>query len=103
MVLSLFAVDILTHRDFHDQNLCVCDVCGRISYNPAATSRAGCGDHVPKTDTTSGFQGRGSRSSIPPANPQVQVIVDREGLAPGAAPVVLIRSDAANTPSSSKR
>ncbi|MFT3768784.1 MAG: hypothetical protein QM820_25335 [Minicystis sp.] len=66
IVLSLFAVDILTHRDFHDQNLCVCDVCGRISYNPAATTRSGCGDHVPKTETTSGFQGKGSRSSIPP-------------------------------------
>jgi hypothetical protein len=66
VVLSLFAVDVLSHREFHEQNLCVCDVCGRISYNPQVTTRSGCADHVPKTDTTSGFQGRGSTSSIPP-------------------------------------
>lgn len=67
VVLSLFAVDVLTHRDFHEQNLCVCDVCGRVSYNPAQSSRAGCGDHVPKTDTTSGFERSRPRSSMPPA------------------------------------
>ena len=60
IVLSLFAIDVLSHREFHEQNLCVCDVCGRISYNPKATSRAGCADHVPATDTSSGFRGRGS-------------------------------------------
>lgn len=65
-VLSCFAIDILTHRDFHEQNLCVCDVCGRISYNPAQSTRAGCSDHVPKTDTTSGWEGKRPRSSIPP-------------------------------------
>lgn len=80
VVLSLFAVDILSHRDFHEQNLCVCDVCGRISYNPAVTTRSGCGDHVPKTDTTSGFQGKGTRSSIPPAPDRV--VVDREAVTP---------------------
>ena len=57
VVLSLFAADVLTHRDFYEQSLCVCDVCGRISFNPAATTRAGCSDHVPKTATTSGVQG----------------------------------------------
>jgi hypothetical protein len=66
VVLSLFAVDVLSHRDFHDQNLCVCDVCGRISYNPAATTRAGCGDHVPRTDHTSGWDAKRPRSSLPP-------------------------------------
>jgi hypothetical protein len=66
VVLSLFAVDILTHRDFHEQNLCVCDVCGRISYNPAQSSRSGCGDHVPKTGTSSGFESKRPRSSMPP-------------------------------------
>jgi len=66
IVLSLFAVDVLTHRDFHEQNLCVCDVCGRISYNPSVTTRAGCGDHLPKTDTTSGFEAKQKRPSMPP-------------------------------------
>lgn len=66
VVLSLFAVDILTNRDFHEQNLCVCDVCGRISYNPAVTTRSGCGDHVPKTETTSGWEAKQKRSSMPP-------------------------------------
>lgn len=89
VVLSLFSVDILSHRDFHEQNLCVCDVCGRISYNPAATTRSGCADHVPKTETTSGFQGKGTRSSIPPAADRVVVSmsppsnqVDREAVTP---------------------
>jgi hypothetical protein len=59
VVLSLFAVDCLGHRDFYDQSLCVCDVCGRVSFNPKTTTRAGCSDHVPKTDTTSGVQGKG--------------------------------------------
>ena len=40
IVLSLFAVDVLAYREFHEQNLCVCDVCGRISYNPRQTSRS---------------------------------------------------------------
>jgi hypothetical protein len=58
VVLSLFVVDVLSFRDFHEQNLCVCDVCGRISYNPRVTTRTGCADHVPRTDTTSGVQGK---------------------------------------------
>ena len=65
VVLSLFAADVLGQREFYEQNLCVCDVCGRISFNPGATSRAGCGDHVPRSETTSGFQGKGN--SIPPS------------------------------------
>ncbi len=59
VVLALFAADILGHREFHEQNLCVCDVCGRVSYNPRLTTRAGCPDHVPGSDVTSGVQKRG--------------------------------------------
>lgn len=70
IVLSLFAIDVLTHRDFHEQNLCVCDVCGRISYNPVQSTRAGCSDHVPKTDTTSGWESRRPRSVPPTSDPQ---------------------------------
>ncbi len=61
IVLGLFAVDVLAHREFHQQNLCVCDVCGRISYNPAATTRAGCADHVPGSEAASGVKSRGGR------------------------------------------
>jgi hypothetical protein len=61
IVLSLFAVDVLAYREFHEQNLCVCDVCGRISYNPRATSRGGCSDHVPATEAASGVQTHGGR------------------------------------------
>lgn len=57
IVLSLFAVDVLSCREFHEQNLCVCDVCGRLSFNPAFTTRAGCADHVPARDSTSGARG----------------------------------------------
>lgn len=65
IVLSLFAVDILTQRSFHEQNMCVCDVCGRISYNPASTTRSGCSDHLPKTDSSSGFQLKDRDSPTP--------------------------------------
>jgi hypothetical protein len=50
IVLSLFAVDVLSHRNFHEQNLCICDVCGRLSFNPSVTTRAGCAAHVPRRD-----------------------------------------------------
>jgi hypothetical protein len=50
IVLALFAADILTHREFHEERLCVCDVCGRLSYHPTLTTRAGCPDHVPSGD-----------------------------------------------------
>ena len=37
VVLSLFAVDVLAHREFHEQ-LCVCDVCGDL-VQPGVTRR----------------------------------------------------------------
>ena len=45
IVLALFAADILMHREFHDSSLCVCEVCGRVSFDPTATSRSGCPLH----------------------------------------------------------
>jgi hypothetical protein len=57
IVLSLFAVDVLTYREFYEENLCVCDVCGRLSFNPTSTTRAGCNDHIPATDSASGVRG----------------------------------------------
>lgn len=66
IVLSLFAADVLEYREFHDQSLCVCDVCGRVSYNPKVTSRAGCCDHVPGTGMSSGVRNRREADTLPP-------------------------------------
>lgn len=66
IVLSLFAVDILTQRSFYEQNMCVCDVCGRISFNPGSTSRSGCSDHPPRSESASGFQTKDPRVPSPP-------------------------------------
>lgn len=66
IVLSLFAADILAYRDFHESNLCVCDVCGRISYNPRATGRSGCAEHLPERDRGSGVHDRSTLETLPP-------------------------------------
>jgi hypothetical protein len=54
IVLALFAADVLAHREFHEQNLCVCDVCGRISFSPTLTTRVGCVEHLPLAAPGSG-------------------------------------------------
>lgn len=58
IVLSLFVADILTHREFHEAMLCICDVCGRMSFDPMKTTRARCESHPPHGETTSGFAKR---------------------------------------------
>ena len=58
MVLSLFAVDILTHREQYDRELCLCEVCGRLWFDPEAEMRTRCADHLP---------GAGGRSGCNPA------------------------------------
>jgi hypothetical protein len=45
VVLSLFAADILSNRSLYDQNLCVCDTCGRVSFRAKMMSRTGCREH----------------------------------------------------------
>lgn len=55
VVLSLFAADILMHRVFHERALCVCDTCGRVSFQPELTTRKGCAQHMPPSGATSGF------------------------------------------------
>ncbi len=45
VVLSLFAADILSNRNLYDQNLCVCDTCGRVSFRAKMMSRTGCREH----------------------------------------------------------
>jgi len=45
VVLSLFAADILSNRALYDQNLCVCDTCGRVSFRAKMMARTGCREH----------------------------------------------------------
>jgi hypothetical protein len=65
IVLSLFAVDILMHRELHERQLCVCEVCGRVSFHPFVTTRLGCPEHIPRSQTHSGFL-RAKPSTKPP-------------------------------------
>jgi hypothetical protein len=46
VVLSLFAVAVLSDRDTCDQALCVCDVCGRASLDPRSEMRRSCALHA---------------------------------------------------------
>jgi hypothetical protein len=55
VVLSLFAVDVLTHREEYDRRLCVCDICNRITFNDGELRRKSCPDHQPQV---SGFTRR---------------------------------------------
>jgi hypothetical protein len=45
VVLSLFAVDVLTHRDIYDNLLSVCDTCNRVTFDDVA--RRSCPAHTP--------------------------------------------------------
>lgn len=64
IVLSLFAADVLMHRDFHDEAMCVCSVCGRVSFAPTLSSRTGCAEH-PRPEAA--VQKRSDSGSMPPA------------------------------------
>lgn len=48
IVLSLFAVDVLSHRDEYEKRLSVCDVCDRITFQDGALRRTSCPDHLPQ-------------------------------------------------------
>ncbi len=47
IVLSLFAVDVLSHRDEYEERLSVCDICDRITFQDGALRRKSCPDHLP--------------------------------------------------------
>jgi hypothetical protein len=57
IVLSLFASAILSDRALYDHELCVCDTCGRISFDDAPAMRRTCTAHAPRA---SGFTRRPS-------------------------------------------
>jgi len=42
IVTSLFVADILGRRGFYAQNLCVCDTCGRVGFDPEPPRRDRC-------------------------------------------------------------
>jgi hypothetical protein len=48
IVLSLFAVAILSERAFYDRQMCVCDTCGRVSFDATPGMRRACSQHVPR-------------------------------------------------------
>lgn len=58
IVLSLFAVDILMNRHFHERSLCVCEVCGRVSFHPDETTHRGCTEHPVSSSAMSGMRHR---------------------------------------------
>jgi hypothetical protein len=47
IVLSLFAVDVLSHRDEYEKRLSVCDICDRITFQDGALRRTSCPAHLP--------------------------------------------------------
>ena len=47
IVIALFVVDILDHRDLYAKSLAVCDVCGRVSFAGPSTPRRRCDRHPP--------------------------------------------------------
>jgi hypothetical protein len=46
VVLSVFVADILANREEYDDNLCVCDLCARVSLTPGAEIRNRCEQHL---------------------------------------------------------
>ncbi|MDC3955892.1 hypothetical protein [Polyangium jinanense] len=42
IVMSLFVSDILGQREFYAQNLCICDTCGRVRFDPEPPQRDKC-------------------------------------------------------------
>jgi hypothetical protein len=36
VIMSLFVSDILTRREFYEQNLCICRLCGRVRFDTSA-------------------------------------------------------------------
>jgi len=53
MVISLFAAAILSDRSTYEQELCVCEFCGRVSFDARPTMRSNCPLHKPRS--ASGF------------------------------------------------
>lgn len=57
IVLTLFAVAILSERAFYDRHMCVCDACGRVSFDGTPGMRRACSNHPPRTSGVSARAG----------------------------------------------
>jgi hypothetical protein len=65
IVLSLFAVAILSERAFYDRQMCVCDSCGRVSFDTAPGMRRACVNHLPRQSGVSVKATSRSQTSLP--------------------------------------
>jgi len=52
LVLSLFAVDVLTHREAWERSLSICDLCGRVTFVESPDRRRTCNAHAPRPSST---------------------------------------------------
>jgi hypothetical protein len=84
IVLSLFAVPVLSERTFFDRQLCVCEACGRVSFDAAPGRRNACLEHAARV---SGVSQKAS-PSVPPESTMRQsptqpaISVRKTGLTP---------------------
>jgi hypothetical protein len=68
IILSLFAVAVLSERAFYDKQMCVCDTCGRVSFDATPGMRRSCAAHPPRA---SGERVKTTpRGLAPPASPR---------------------------------
>jgi hypothetical protein len=68
IVLSLFAVAILSERAFYDRQLCVCDTCGRVSFDGEPGLRRSCREHVPRSASATSLKSPGRDPATPSAD-----------------------------------
>jgi hypothetical protein len=65
LVRSLFAIDVLTHREAYERTLCVCEVCGHVSFAEGTARRRTCPVHG---QSPSGFVRRVTLPGIKPSH-----------------------------------
>ena len=66
MVLSLFCVSILEDRALYDHQLCVCEVCGRVSFDAQSLTRETCPIHQARWTPRPPPPSSGRGGSVPP-------------------------------------
>ncbi len=70
IALSLFAADILSHRETYERGLCVCDECGRVWFDPMTEERRTCPLGVAHYSAASAPGGSNPPPSMPPSSPR---------------------------------
>ena len=56
IVLGFLAADVLGRRELYESSLCVCAVCGQLSFEPTRSGRSGCDRHPSASASTSGVR-----------------------------------------------